>query len=79
MDHQPIETKEEVPEPTIGEHVSEVLKPTAVKLTSEPITIPDMPKSINVDWDEVDKDRKATSELIKKIVPNPDEEEIMEF
>jgi hypothetical protein len=82
MDHQPIET---VSKPTIDpdvpldepESIVEVTKGTSGALTG--IVIPDMPKSINVDWDEVDKDRKATSELIKKIVPDPDEEEIMEF
>jgi hypothetical protein len=77
MDHQPIETKEEVPEPTIGEHVSEVLKPTAVKLTSEPIKIPDMPKSINVDWSKV---KVPERDPISNPVPiDEEEEEIMEF
>jgi hypothetical protein len=76
MDHQPIET---VPKPTIDpnvpldepESIVEVTKGVHGALTGEPIRIPDMPKSINVDWSKV--------ELPVKPEPKEEEEEIMEF
>lgn len=44
------------------------------------IVIPDMPKSINVDWNDIDKQiaaDKVTEDLMKTVIPNPnpDEEE----
>jgi hypothetical protein len=42
------------------------------------IVIPDIPKSLNVDWNDIDKQiaaDKATEDLTKTVIPNPDEEE----